>query len=181
MRVRLALFLTVILFLTGSGCSLVHNTHRTLVNEPLLASDDYILRKRFHTLAHHSFTEYKRSEHGAKCQSHFKDGYIDGYIDQLENGGTTDPPAQPPRRYWVAQNPTPAGQERTSQYFNGFRTGAEMALASGLRRSFQAKIFVPDSADFASHVPGGNRLPAALPPETPLNAPRLNSDAGNQP
>ena len=44
-----------------------------------------------------------------------------------------------------------------------------------------AKIFVPDSADFASHVPGGNRLPSAVSPETPLDAPRLNSDAGNQP
>lgn len=174
MNERFTLSLTATVLLMGSGCSLIHNTHRTLVNEPLLASDDYILRKRFRILAHHSFAEYKRSERGAHCPCHFKDGFIDGYIDQLENGGTTDPPAQPPRRYWVANNLTPAGQERTTQYFNGFRTGAEMALASGLRRSFQAKMFVPDTADFATHVPGGNRMSQPDSPETPLTTPRLD-------
>ncbi|MBM4098118.1 MAG: hypothetical protein FJ261_15335 [Planctomycetes bacterium] len=70
---------------------------------------------------------------------------------------------------------TPKGQERASMYFDGFRTGAEMALASGLRRAYQARMFVPDSTQFNSHVPRSTRPDdpqgAVLPRPTPETAP----------
>ena len=152
------------LIASGMGCNLVSNTHRTMVNEPLLATDEFVLKHRFKKLAHESFAEFKRGGSAPKCGACFKEGYIDGFIDQLENGGTTDPPAQPPRHYWTAGNLTPQGQERASMYFDGFRTGAEMALASGLRRAYQAKMFVPDGSMFSSHIPRATR-----PDEAPAN------------
>jgi len=159
----------------ATGCNLVSNTHRTMVNEPLLATDEFVLKHRFKALAHESFMEFKRDKNGPRCGACFKEGYVDGFIDQLENGGTTDPPAQPPRHYWTASSLTPKGQERASMYFDGFRTGAEMALASGLRRAYQARMFVPDSTQFNSHVPRSTRPDdpqgAVLPRPTPETAP----------
>ena len=181
MRVRFSsCWLPLGLIVSGTGCNLVSNTHRTMVNEPLLATDEFILKHRFKKLAHDSFAEFKRGGNAPKCSPCFKEGYIDGFIDQLENGGTTDPPAQPPRHYWTAGNLTPQGQERASMYFDGFRTGAEMALASGLRRAYQAKMFVPDASLFSSHIPRATRPGDSS--ESALPAPRSeNLSSGDTP
>lgn len=172
-------WLPLVLIVSATGCNIVSNTHRTIVNEPLLATDEFILKQRFKKLAHESFAEFRRGGDAPKCNSCFKEGYIDGFIDQLENGGTTDPPAQPPRHYWTAGSLTPQGQNRASRYFDGFKTGAEMALASGLRKAYQAKMFVPDASLFSSHIPRATR--PADPSESALPAPRSENPSGDTP
>lgn len=167
------------LVVTGTGCNLVANAHRTMVNEPLLARDEYILRNRFKKLAHESYGEFRHGGNAPPCGACFKEGYIDGFVDQLENGGTTDPPAQPPRHYWTAGSLTPQGQDRAAMYFDGFRTGAEMALASGMRRSFQARMFVPEAALFNAHIPRATRPDESAAPA--LSAPRAGDGVGDSP
>ena len=59
-------------------------------------------------------------------------GFSDG--DYLEAGGTGQPPAMPPRRYWKAVYQSPEGRLAVQDWYRGFAYGAEMAKASGYRQ-----------------------------------------------
>lgn len=160
------------------GCNIATTTKRTLINEPLLVADDTYLQKKFHHLAKQAWREFQAGCPGSPAASShaFKDGFIDGFVDQLDSGGTADPPTQPPRKYWLAKHLNPIGALNTMDYFNGFRQGAEIAQASGLRRQFEVPMFVPDSKSFSDHHPkyakpsnSGSDNP--LDPNTPLLPP----------
>jgi hypothetical protein len=61
-------------------------------------------------------------------------GFIDGYVDYLEAGGTGEPPALPPRKYWKAVYNTPQGRLAVQHWFQGYEFGAAMAKLSGHRQ-----------------------------------------------
>jgi len=153
-----------------AGCNIATTTKRTLINEPLLVADDNYLQKKFHHLAKQAWKEFQSGCPGSPAaNSHaFKDGFIDGFVDQLDSGGTADPPTQPPRKYWLAKHLNPTGALQTMDYFNGFRQGAEIAQASGLRKQFEVPMFVPDTKYTSEHHPRASK-PTKNDPDNPLD------------
>ncbi len=152
-QLRLAAFLAGTL-VPVTGCSIASTTKRTLINEPLLVADEHYLEKEFHHLAKAAWREFEGGCRDGRNHSHaFKDGFIDGYVDQLDAGGTVDPPTQAPRKYWLAKHLNPRGNMATLDWFNGFRQGAEIAQASGLRRQYEVPLFVPDTKFTTDHHP----------------------------
>jgi hypothetical protein len=63
----------------------------------------------------------------------YKDGFIEGYVDYLDAGGTGEPPAMPPFRYQLHHYQSVPGRLAVQDWFAGFRHGASLAKASGLR------------------------------------------------
>src|SRR5262249_39466700 len=84
----------------------------------------------------------------------FQQGFLCGFADYLYAGGTGNPPPLPPRGYWKSEYETPEGRQAVQDWFEGFRTGAARARASGYREL----VTVPISA---------------LPPPPPLPPPPL--------
>lgn len=152
------------------GCNIATTTKRTLINEPLLVADDTYLQKKFHHLAKQAWREFQAGCPGSPAASShaFKDGFIDGFVDQLDSGGTADPPTQPPRKYWMAAHLNPLGVLKTMEYFNGFRQGAEIAQASGLRKQFEVTMFVPDTKYTSEHHPRASK-PSKTDSDNPLD------------
>ena len=137
-----------------AGCTIASTTKRTLLNEPLLVADENHLNHEFHHLAKAAWRDFEGGCRDGVRHSHaFKDGFIDGFADQLDSGGTVDPPTQAPRKYWLAKHLTPKGNLAIMDWFNGFRQGAEIAQASGLRRQYEVPLFVPNTKFTTDHHP----------------------------
>lgn len=131
---RIGRLVLLLLLWTGFvGCrhqcpTLCNNICRTVRGEPKCF--DYCDRtETFCTIA---TQHWAQTMQGQNHSPHFKDGYLDGFADYLHRGGTGNPPPMPPRRYW---EPTLNGQRQNAieEWRNGFRVGAENAIASGMR------------------------------------------------
>jgi hypothetical protein len=90
----------------GSGCSLVAYTTHNLVNEPRLAWQEHRFRAEARTLAREAWARQESLRPGATRD--FRDGYLDGYVDYLVGGRTTDPHPVPPEKYEKVVYQTPA-------------------------------------------------------------------------
>lgn len=142
MRINHLLFVLA-LCLVSSGCRLFHNAWRTTITEPVQFSRevyDKLANKRFRDLAVCALdeaTSVARAElDNYACEPFSVDyqcGFIDGYVDFLEAGGSGNPAPLPPRRYWKAKYQNPRGYERTQDWFRGFQHGASVAQASNYR------------------------------------------------
>ena len=131
------LSIAVAVCLASSGCRLTQNVMRTTIVEPLQYSRD-----AYEKIAHKHFIELAESSLGQaislrraelddyRCEpfsQDYQEGFIDGYVDYLEGGGTGEPPLLPPRRYWNAAYQTYAGHQAAEQWFAGYRHGAQCA------------------------------------------------------
>ena len=131
------------LLLLSSGCRLCHNAWRTTVAEPIRYSReayDKWGQKRFRDLAACALdeaTSVARAElDDYSCDPFsvdYRQGFIDGFVDYLEAGGSGNPSPLPPRRYWRAKYQNPAGFQRAQDWFRGFQHGTGAAQASNLR------------------------------------------------
>jgi hypothetical protein len=118
----------------------------------------------------------------------FRDGFVDGYSDYLQNGGPAVPPAVPPDRYRKAEYLSPEGHARVRDYMLGFKYGADVAVATGRRPFFTVPVLVSDAPppqppnvvvlpappDGLSTDPPAGPKPAPAPPAAsePLPKPR---------
>jgi len=106
---------------------------------------------------------------GASGQSpDFELGFKEGFADFLDFGGSGEPPAIPPRRYWKNRYQTPLGSQAVQDWFAGFRQGTAEAQASGCRE--YATVPTPLSSD------GAPPLTSAEPVPTPAPLPMNPSD-----
>ncbi len=98
-------------------------------------------------------------------ETHFKQGFVDGYQDMC-NGGDGYVPAVPPEEYWSYQYQSPEGAKCVNTWFKGYPLGVKAAREDGAG-SFQ-KVYISkmiQSAivqDKADHV-----LPDDVPVVTP--------------
>jgi hypothetical protein len=83
-------------------------------------------------------------------------GFKEGFADYLYEGGTGEPPDLPPRNYWRIGYQTPAGRRAIGEYFDGFRHGAGVCQASGLRQY----TTVPSATQFGSVCAGPLPIPS---------------------
>jgi hypothetical protein len=136
------LFVCSLCFL-GSGCRLFHNAWQTTIAEPIQYSRDAYekcSRRRFRGLAAQALEEATfnaRAEldnYGCEPFSiDYQLGFIDGFVDFLEAGGSGTSSPLPPRRYWKAKYQNPIGYQRTQDWFRGFQHGSSAAQASNYR------------------------------------------------
>jgi hypothetical protein len=127
-----------------TGCHLYQNAARVLVNEPVLYLDEHKLRKDLHKDARHAWAEVCRQYPKRTFTDDFVEGFCDGYVDYLDNGGTAQLPAEPPLRYRRTKFLNPEGHERIRQYFLGFKYGMDVAIATGCRTFMTYPVVLPE-------------------------------------
>jgi hypothetical protein len=135
-----------------SGCMLVHDTAQTMVVEPAEFPphlDQVALCAHANRLAERAWNELNVDSQ--KHPDDYRKGFINGYADYLQFGGTGEPPPLPPRCYWCKE--TPEGRQRSLDWFAGFRHGASSARQSGVREL----ILVP-AAGTGAHGESGNAV-----------------------
>lgn len=146
-----------------AGCGAIHNlttemhlshTQRAIVHD---------LRKDAQAAWKSVREQYPRQTFTAE----FRDGFLDGYVDYLDRGGATQPPAAPPLQYVRNKKYfTPEGQSLIRDYYLGFKYGTDVAVASGRRQFLTVPVLLPDSSyppDGATHP----RTPAEPCPTAP--------------
>jgi hypothetical protein len=138
MRARIhRIFLCMIVFaaMLQSGCGLSKQLGNNLVVEPLQwdrFSDRIGRRFRDRSLADEAWDEICNRD-GDVYSRHYRRGFYEGFEDYLNAGGTGDPPVTPPRSYWRLYYQNPEGHQAMQDWFEGFRHGASIARASGIR------------------------------------------------
>ena len=142
MRIKQLFFVFSLCFLC-SGCRLFQNAWQTTIVEPIQYSRNVyekVSHRRFRRLAACALeqaTSVARAElddYGCEPFSvDYQLGFIDGFVDFLEAGGTGNPSPLPPRKYWKAKFQNPVGYEATQDWFRGFQHGASAAQASNYR------------------------------------------------
>lgn len=112
--------------------SFVWQFARNATQQPLKHRDD----KHFiHVVRERAEAAYKAAcGRGARHSDPFHDGFVDGFIDYVEAGGTGEPPYLPPFRYRLTKYRTADGGVAVAEaWYAGFREGSAAARASGLR------------------------------------------------
>jgi hypothetical protein len=117
------------------GCSVADKLVHNLIIDPAhydRYSDKIGRCWRDKDLAHDAWDEICVRD-GDIYSRHYYRGFIEGFTDYLQGGGTGDPPVLPPRSYWRLYYQTPEGHQAIEDWFAGFRHGADVAKASGVR------------------------------------------------
>jgi hypothetical protein len=182
-------FALLLVFAVGgfsSGCAVAWNGANTLAVEPAHFPnyiEQCLLRHRTRSLAEESWHEVIHDGNAPPYSKDYHKGFLDGFSDYLQNGGSGEPPALPPRHYW--DEASPQGRLLAEEWFGGFRHGAARAKSSGLRDLIVVPVSVPglppttQSERAAVSVKGNNAtLPStepadndALPPPRKLQSP----------
>ncbi len=128
------IFCVLALCMPASGCATIALGTQNLLFEVETTRDDCLERARNRQLAHAGWEEFNKANAGQEYSSDYGDGFMDGFADFLEAGGTGKPPALPPARYYRVKYQTPQGWHAIEDWYTGFRTGAASARASGYRQ-----------------------------------------------
>jgi hypothetical protein len=156
-----------------SGCNIAHYASHNLINDPILESHRIKLRHRLRADARDAWKQECQSTPGADFSAAYRDGFLDGFVDNLDNGGPPQPPVAPPTRYRrKVDDFTPAGQQAERDYLAGFQRGAEVAFHSGCRQALLVEMALPgpkpESPLSITCIPAGASQPGA---DTPSPAP----------
>lgn len=142
--VRIACCLAVIaLCACGSGCRIGNQLAKTMVVEPL-GYARFLEEKREH-FRFRQLAECALAAEKSRVRAELDDytckpfsldeqaGFLDGFVDYLDAGGTGNPPTLPPRRYWRTEHENQAGYQAVQDWYRGYAQGAAAAQASGYR------------------------------------------------
>lgn len=106
------------------GCAVWGLAQRTLHTELAQyprVTDGYMSRQTYRQWAREAW-EREVGTHGLLAEDeHYRQGFIDGFVDFVSAGGNGEPPPIPPRRFWKITYRTPAGDQVISQWSQGFR------------------------------------------------------------
>jgi len=126
-----AWILTLVAFCLG--CNLIDNGVQTLVIEPYqycAHEDEHRAHVHHEQLAREAWGDFCTANPTQNFSKDFSCGFIDGFADYLDAGGTCEPPPVPPREYWDQRN----CRQASIDWSGGFRTGAQLARQTGLRQ-----------------------------------------------
>ncbi|MEZ6091319.1 MAG: hypothetical protein R3C05_25545 [Pirellulaceae bacterium] len=107
---------------TIGGCSSMQGISNALDYSE--CCDDMILGYRNNAWSARAWHERKHCFANEPYQSHFRDGFRQGYED-VASGGNGCTPMFPPRAYWGWKFQSPEGQLRVNAWFAGYPHGAE--------------------------------------------------------
>jgi len=157
-----------------TGCLLARNTARNVLNEPAELHDNKKLCRQLRREAEAEWACVRMREPQGAFTADFADGFVDGYVDYLDSGGTAQPPAVPPLRYRRSRYMSVEGHALIRDYYSGFRYGSEVAVASGRRDLITVPILLPeprvDAPVQARQIPENGatpRTPEILPQPRP--------------
>jgi hypothetical protein len=187
MRTTLSLCLAAAA-LAGSGCysarpsapaSYEHLGIRNLTQEPVRWVDNQVFRDAAVDHArcawHRTWVEMHRQAPDQPYSHDYACGFIEGYVDYLDAGGNGEPPVAAPFCYRLTKYKTAKGVQAAEAWFAGFRHGAAVAQASGLREL----ILVPLSGPVTAATPpplqtvSPTTTGARQAPDTPAATPEL--------
>jgi len=76
------------------------------------------------------------------CESRaYVAGFKEGFVDYVYGGGSGEPPPVPPRPFWNVEERNPRGHSAATDWFAGYRHGAQVAREEGYRK----RALVPSS------------------------------------
>lgn len=116
----------------ASGCGLVQRATCNLAYETRRCVDTATLAARHRRWAREAWA-HTCAASPEPYSPYFAQGFTDGFLDYVEAGGTGEPPAVPPRRFWTAKFQTYEGRLAIEDWFAGFRQGAAIAREAGYR------------------------------------------------
>lgn len=155
---RLVVPLLVALSLANSGCCYTGNVWgnwdffangiRNLSSEPVRANDHMILAFRIKGWAAKAWQEVKMHAPEHPYSLDYEKGFLEGFRDYVESGGSGAPPAVPTLCYRLSWYRNPPGQQAITDWYEGFRRGALVAKESGYREI----ILVPISSTPPAYI-----------------------------
>lgn len=181
------LLLLCVLFL--SGCTVFKNVASTVILEPAEYSWKKDRKQSLKVYRQWAEQEWRRYCLQERRHHHrdFEAGFKDGFVDYVYAGGSGEPPPIPPRRLWNVEQRNPRGHQAATEWFAGYRLGADLAGEAGYREraTLQSSLFLfgpceDCSAQDSSYLESNPRpLPAMVEPAeempraTPLPEPTL--------
>ena len=88
----------------------------------------------YRSWADQAWQEHRSSDSG-QCDSRaYAAGFKDGFVDYVYGGGSGEPPPVPPRPFWNVDIRNPRGHTEATNWFAGYRNGAQVARDEGYRR-----------------------------------------------
>ncbi len=114
-----------------TGCFVGYGIQNS-VSSPLDAAQECLFRYRTRQQARDAWRKVPDEE--GKCYSaDYVKGFEDGFVDYVDAGGNGEPPAAPPPHRQRTLLRWEEGQNMIEDWYAGFRHGARVARASGLR------------------------------------------------
>jgi hypothetical protein len=185
MKFRPSRVLLPLCVLLLSGCPFVKYAVRNMYIMPKNCCDTCVLRHRLRRLADEAWHEVVQADPGHGYSKAYAEGFKDGFVDYVEYDGNGEPPAAPPRRFRSPALRSPEGQQAIEDWFAGFRHGAQVASASGLRGGVIVPISRPPiESEIRGYVEqtGGQqeKKEEPLPPGEELPQPRKLPDVDKE-
>ena len=115
------------------GCSFAANMRENMIISPLYAATESVDHHRHMQMGREAFAEMAGAYPEYEYSCDYRRGFVDGFADYLDFGGTGEPPVVPPPIYRIARYETPTGLAMMEDWTCGFRHGAATAKMSGLR------------------------------------------------
>jgi hypothetical protein len=157
-----------------AGCGSAHK----LTTETHLVCTQHAIQCDLRKSAHAAW-QCVREQHPRRAfTAEFHDGFLDGYVDYLDRGGSAQPPAVPPMKYVRNKRYfTPEGHCLIQDYYLGFKYGADVAAASGRREFLTVPVLLADAPGSPNGTSGNPGAPVV--PFIPVSptAPRPKSDS----
>lgn len=177
----------------SADSSFLHLAGRNLHESATVCADNQVFKHTAYKYALAAWRQVCRLAPEGVLSRHYQDGFVEGYIDYLDAGGTGEPPAMGPFRYRLHEFQTFEGRRALHDWFAGFRHGASVAKASGFREliimpvaSFPCEpppvqFYLPPSGQLRdrrsdqlfSVPPSSSPSPEKLPPPQPVATPPL--------
>jgi hypothetical protein len=176
-RCRLALVLAA---LAPCGCTLVDRAVYNIEYDKTLQAD-LADRSAYHRmLGEEAWGEAWMAGGEVTSDGAFGEGFVDGFADYLDHGGSGNPPAAPPNQYRFGWALSPEGHAEAARYSRGWAAGARAAQASGLRKHSLVPVLMPIPEELAP-VERPAARPAELPPPGQLGPSPREVPAANPP
>jgi hypothetical protein len=134
-----------------------HLADRNLIQEPVRWIDECYFKKAATATAEAAWrklwSEECRQAPGQRYPRDFAQGFVEGYVDYLDAGGSGEPPRAAPFRYRLQWAKNPSGVQAAQAWFAGFRYGASVAQASGVRDLILVQLSGPIAPAVRSSLP----------------------------
>ncbi len=95
----------------------------------------------YRSWADQAWGEQLSSDSGQCIQGAYEAGFKDGFVDYVYGGGSGEPPPVPPRPFWNVDLRNPNGHTEATDWFAGYRHGAQVAKEEGYRK----RALIPSS------------------------------------
>jgi hypothetical protein len=159
--------LGLLLLLGSGGCSYIPQMAVNTFSAPVDKMNEYMFLCKLHRLARAALAKVEGDDGKKYCDA-YEEGFVKGFVDYVDRNGGGVPPAIPPYNLQRAALHNLEKHNDMEEWFAGFRHGAQVGKASGLRERVVVPISLPpqrsvDSLAPDAYAPAGNGPAAPLP------------------